>query len=173
MYDHDLLEEVPLFVHQVESIGSKLVRSHLFMPLSRSINPSFVTVFLYANAAANIMTEEIMHQLGLILSQPNAKGGFAKGVIKDLEVAFDSCPSYPFYIDVMVVDALNNWGIILHKDLIKHLARIFQDQESKAIIPHPEGGLFTLHKEPLVGSSVETFDEFSDQILCIDNDVDN
>jgi hypothetical protein len=118
------------------------------------------------------MTEEIMHQLGLSLSQPNARGDFAKGVIKDLEVAFNSCPSAPFYI-VMVVDALNNWGIILHKDLIKHLAKSFQNQESKATIPHPEGGFFTLHREPLVGSPVETFDELSDQLLCIDSDVNN
>jgi hypothetical protein len=52
------------------------------------------------------MNEEMMDQLGLRLSQPNAQGGFAKGVIKDLEVAFNSFPSGPFYIDVMVVGAL-------------------------------------------------------------------
>jgi hypothetical protein len=119
------------------------------------------------------MTEEIMHQLGLSLSQPNARGGFAKGIIKYLEVAFDSFPSAPFYIDVMVVYALKNWGIILHKDLIKNLVRSLQDQESKVIIRHPEGGFFTLHREPLVGSSIETLDESSDQLLCIDNDIDN
>jgi hypothetical protein len=84
------------------------------------------------------MTEEIMHRLGLSLSQPNTKGGFAKGIIKDLEVAFDSCPSAPFFIDVMVVDALNNLGIILHKSLIKCLAGSFQEKGSKVTIPHPK-----------------------------------
>jgi hypothetical protein len=63
-----------------------------------------------------------MHQLGMSLSRPNTRGGFAKGIIKDLEVAFDSCPSAPFFIDVIIVDALNSLGIILHKDLIKRLA---------------------------------------------------
>jgi hypothetical protein len=86
--------------------------------------------------------------LGLSLSQPNARGGFAKGIIKDLEVAFDSCPNAPFFIDVMVVDALNSLGIILYKSLIKHLAGSFHEQESKVTIPHLEGGFFTLHKEP-------------------------
>jgi ribonuclease HI len=119
------------------------------------------------------MTEEIMQQLGLSLSQSNVGGGFAKGVIKELEIAFNSCPSAPFFIDVTVMDAMRSWGIILNKDLIKHLAESFQDKESKAIIPHPEGGFFTIHKEPFIGSPVETFDEASDQLLCIDNDVSN
>jgi ribonuclease HI len=174
-YEHDPLEEVPLFIHQVESVGSKrseVTPSPFYVTLQVN-NSRLCNCVLHPNATTNIMTEEIMHQLGLNLSQPNAKGGFAKGDIKYLEVSFDSCPSAPFYIDVMVGDALNNWGIILHKDLIKHLAGSLLDQESKAIIPHPEGGFFTLHREPLVGSSVETLDELSDQLLCIDNDIDN
>jgi ribonuclease HI len=119
------------------------------------------------------MTEKIMHQLGLSLSRPNTKGGFAKGIVKDLEVSFDSCPSAPFFIDVIVVDALNSFGIVLHMDLIKQLAGSFHEQESKATIPHPEGGFFTLHNEPFMGTPVETHDELSDQLLCIDCDVNN
>jgi hypothetical protein len=119
------------------------------------------------------MTEEVMHQLGLSLSQPNDQGHFAKGIIKNLNVSFDSFPSARFYIDMIVVDYLRNWGIVFHKDLITHLAGIFQDKESKVIISHPEGGFFTLYKEPLTGSLIETFDEPSDQIICINNDIDN
>jgi hypothetical protein len=87
-----------------------------------------------------------MQQLGLILSQSNVGGGFAKGVIKELEIAFNYFPSAPFFIDVMVVDAMRSWGMILNRNLIKHLVRSFQDKESKAIIPHLEGGFFTIHK---------------------------
>jgi hypothetical protein len=119
------------------------------------------------------MVEEVMHQLGLSLSQPNDQGIFSKGIIKNLNVAFDSFPSAPFYIDVIVVDALSNWGIVFRKDLITHLVGRFQDQESKVIISHPEGGFFTLYREPLVGSLVETFDEPSDKLLCINNYIDN
>jgi hypothetical protein len=74
---------------------------------------------------------------------------------------------------VIVVDALNILGIILHKKLIKHLGGSFDEQESKVTIPHPEGGFFTLHNEPLIGSPVETLDKLSDQLLCIDSDVNN
>jgi hypothetical protein len=64
-----------------------------------------------------MMTEEVMYQLGLRLSQTNTRGEFAKGIINNLEVAFDSCPSAPFLINVVIIDAVNNLGIILHKDL--------------------------------------------------------
>jgi hypothetical protein len=119
------------------------------------------------------MTKEVLHQLDLNLSQTNTKMGFAKGIVKKLEFSFESFPSTPFDIDIMVVDSLRNWGLIFHKDLIKHLAGSFQDQESKVIISHPEGGFFTLYREPLVGSLVETCDEPSDQLLCINNDINS
>jgi hypothetical protein len=75
---------------------------------------------LHPSATTNMMIEEVMYQLGLSLSQTNAGGDFAKGVINNLEVAFDSCPNAPFLINVVVIDVVINLGIILHKDLIEH-----------------------------------------------------
>jgi hypothetical protein len=173
IYEDDLFEEVPLFVHQVENIGSKYGEvSHFYVTLQ--VNDSLLhNCVFHPNTLTNIMIEEVMHQLGLSLSQPNSQGDFSKEIIKDLNIAFNSFPNTSFNIYVIVVDALINWGIIFYKDLIKHLAGIFQDQESKVIICHPEGGFFTLHREPLVGSLVETLDEPSDQIICITNDIDS
>jgi hypothetical protein len=119
------------------------------------------------------MTKEVLHQLDLNLSQQNTKRGFAKGIVKKLEFSFESFPSTPFDIDIMVVDSLRNWGLIFHKDLIKHLAGSFQNRESKVIIPHLEGGFFTLYRESLVGSLIETYDEPSDHIICIDDDINS
>jgi hypothetical protein len=98
--------------------------------------------------ARNIMTERVINQRGLSISQPNTQGGFTRGIIKDLSIAFHACLDAPFTIDVLVIDTLSNWGILLRKDLIDNLTESFQDQGSKAIIPHLEGGFFTLHKEP-------------------------
>jgi ribonuclease HI len=120
-----------------------------------------------------MMTEEVMYQLGLSLSQTNTGGDFAKGVINNLEVAFDSCPNAPFLINMVIIDAVNNLGIILHKDLVKHLNGSIHQQQSKATIPHPEGGFFTIYNEPLVGSPVETSNEPSDRLLCIDSGLNN
>ena len=103
-----------------------------------------------------------MHQLGLSLSQPNTQGDFSKGIIRNLNVSFDSFPSTPFTIDMLVIDSLTNWGIIFHKDLVEYLAGNFLNQGSKVIIPHPEGGFFTLHREPIVGSLIETLGEPDD-----------
>jgi hypothetical protein len=88
-------------------------------------------------------------------------------------VAFDSYPSTPFLIDVVVIDVVSNLDIILHKGLIENLDGSFHRQQSKATIPHLEGGFFTIYNEPLIGSSVETFDEPSDQLLCINSDLNN
>jgi hypothetical protein len=172
-FEHDPLEEFPLFIHQVDNASSKSDEATPFY-ITLQVNSSLLfNCVLHPNATTNIMTEKIMHQLGLSLSRPNTRGGFAKGIIKDLEVAFDSCPRASFFIDVIVVDALNSFGIVLHKDLIKQLVGSFYEWESKATIPHPEGGFFTLHNEPFMGTPVETHDELSDQLLCIDSDINN
>jgi hypothetical protein len=91
------------------------------------------------------MTEEVMQQLGLEISQTNTKDDFVKGTIKDLEVAFDSCLDAPFLTDVFIVDDINKFGIIICDNLIAHLSGSIHREQSKAIIPHPEGGHYTVH----------------------------
>jgi ribonuclease HI len=88
-------------------------------------------------------------------------------------VAFNSCPNAPFLINVVVINAVNTFGVILHKDLIEHLNGSIHEQQSKATILHLEGGFFTIYNEPLVGSPVETSNEPSDQLLCINNGLNN
>jgi hypothetical protein len=65
------------------------------------------------DAPTNIMTERVMHQLGLSMSQPNTREDFTKGIVKDLSVSFHVFPDASFTIDVLLIDALSNWGIIL------------------------------------------------------------
>ena len=62
-----------------------------------------------------------MHQLGLKISQANTIDNFTKGIINNLEVAFDSYPSAPFLINVVIIDDVNNFRIIFRSDLIEHL----------------------------------------------------
>jgi ribonuclease HI len=121
------------------------------------------------------MTQRVMHQLGLSISQPynDTRDGFTRGLIKDLVVSFHTCPDVSFKIDVIVIDTLSSWGILLCKDLVEKLGRSFQDQGSKAIIPHPEGGFFTLHKEPITGCLIEASEEPTDQLLCVNNGVES
>jgi len=122
------LKEFPLLIHQVDNAISRSNETTPFYTTLQVNSSLFCNRVLHPNTTTNLMTEEMMHRLGLSLSQTNTKGGFAKGIIKDLEISFDSYPSAPFFIDVVVVDTLNNLGIILQKGLIKFLAGTFQEK---------------------------------------------
>jgi hypothetical protein len=119
------------------------------------------------------MTEEVMQQLGLKISRANTRDSFMKGVINNLETAFDFCPSAPFLINVVVVDDINKFGIIIRDNLIEHLNGSIHRKQSRAIIPHPEGGNYTIYNEPFVRSLVENTDEIDDQVLCINNGLND
>jgi hypothetical protein len=115
------LEDFSLFIHQVGHPVSKVCELTPFYVTLQVKDSLLRNCFLHPSATTNMMTEEVMYQLGLSLSQTNTRGDFAKGVINNLEVTFDSCPSAPFLINVVIIDAVNNLGIILHKDLVEHL----------------------------------------------------
>ena len=125
------------------------------------------------DASRNIMTQRVMHQLGLSISQPynDTRDGFTRGIIKYLVVSFHTFPDVSFKIDVIVIDTLSRWGIFLCKELVEKLGISFQDQGSKAIIPYPKGGFFTLHKEPITGCLIEASEEPIDQLLYVRNGV--
>jgi hypothetical protein len=62
----------------VEIIGSKRGEVTPFY-VTLQVNKSLLrNCVFHPNDVANIMPEEIMHQLGLSVSQPNSEGGFSK-----------------------------------------------------------------------------------------------
>jgi hypothetical protein len=58
-----------------------------------------------------------MHQLGVDISHPNndTQDSFTWGLIKDLLVSFHTFLDVSFKIDVIVIDILSSWGILLCK----------------------------------------------------------
>jgi hypothetical protein len=116
--EEDDCEEEFTVVYHVGSMGTKYGEPAPFY-VTLQIND-----FLLHNCVfdpytpRNIMTERVMYKLGLNISQPNTQDGFTRVIIKDLSVAFHACPDASFKIDVMVIDALSNWGILLCKGLI-------------------------------------------------------
>jgi hypothetical protein len=169
--DPNHVQDFSLFINQV---GDPTPKSRDFKPFYVSLRVNDLLLhscLLHPGAKANIMTEEVMQQLGLKISRINTKDNFVRGAIKDLEVAFDSFPDAPFRINVFIVGDINKFGIIICDELIAHLGGSIHREQSEAVIPHPEGGHYIVHSEPFVSSPVEDPDEVDDQLLCINSSL--
>jgi ribonuclease HI len=169
--DPNHVQDFSLFINQV---GDPTPKNRDFKPFYVSLRVNDLLLhncLLHLGAKANIMTEEAMQQLGLKISRINTKDNFVRGAIKDLEVAFDSCPDAPFWINVFIVGNINKFGIIICDELIAHLGGSIHMEQSEAVIPHPEGGHYIVHSESFVGSPVEDPDEVDDQLLCINSSL--
>jgi hypothetical protein len=167
--DPNQVQDFSLFINQV---GDLTPKKHDFKPFYVTLRVNGLLLhncLLHPGAKANIMTEEVMQQLGLKVSQFNTKDNFVKGAIKDLEVVFDSYPDAPFQMNVFVIGDINKFGIIICDELIAHLGRSILREQSEVVIPHPKGGHCIVRSKPFAGASVEDPDEVDDQLLCINS----
>jgi hypothetical protein len=101
--DPDHVQDLSLFINQVGDPTPKGCDFKPFYVSLRVNNLLLHNCLLHPGAKANIMTEEVMQQLGLKISHTNTKDDFVKGAIKDLQVVFDSHPDAPFSMNVFIV----------------------------------------------------------------------
>jgi ribonuclease HI len=170
--DPNQVQDFSLVINQV---GDPIPRKDDFKPFYVTLRVNGLLLqncLLHPGAKANIMTEEVMQQLGLKISPSNIKDEFVKGTIKDLQVAFDSYPDAPFQMNVFVIDGINKFGIIICDELIAHLNGSIHREQSEVVIPHPEGGRCVIRSKPIAGTVVEDPDEVDEQILCINSGLD-
>jgi ribonuclease HI len=171
--DPNQVQDFSLCINQV---GDPTPKKHDFKPFYVTLQVNGLLLhncLLHPGAKANIMTEEVMQQLGLKVSMSNTKDEFVKGAIKDLEVAFDSYPDAPFLMNVFVINDINKFGIIICDELIAHLDGSIHREQSEVVIPHPEGGRCVIRSKPIVGAAVEDPDEVDDQLLCINSGLND
>jgi hypothetical protein len=71
-------------------------------------------------ASTNIMTLEVMNQLGLQITRPyrNVKAMDAReveclGIIKDLQFCLLACPQRCMVMDAVIIDCPTRWGMLL------------------------------------------------------------
>jgi hypothetical protein len=77
---------------------------------------------LDSGASTNVMTLEVMNELGLTVSRPyrNVQAMDSRevqvcGVIKDLEVRLQEYPERILTMDVVVIDCPAKWGMLLSR----------------------------------------------------------
>ena len=77
---------------------------------------------LNSRASTNVMTLEIMYELGLKISNPcrNVHAMDSRevqdcGDIKDLEFCLQQCTERILIMDVIVIDCITEWGMLLSK----------------------------------------------------------
>jgi hypothetical protein len=97
---------------------------------------------LDSGASTNVMTLEIMNELGLKISKPyrNVQAMDSREVqvcevIKNLEVHLQECPEQVLIMDVVVIDCLVKWGMLLSRKWAAY-QRYRRRQHSNGLVVH-------------------------------------
>jgi ribonuclease HI len=105
-------------------------------------------------ASSNVMTKKVMEQLNLRISRPyhnifamDSKTIEVHGLIKRLQVHLASFPDIQIEMDIVVIDVLDTWGMLLSRKTTTDLGGNIQMDLTYATIPTPDGTMFRLNRE--------------------------
>jgi hypothetical protein len=105
-------------------------------------------------SSVNVMSLKVMNQLGLEVTGPCAnvcrfesKGIKVYGLMEGLEVHLADYPDFPLIMDIVVVDILDTWGMILSREWDDTLGESLQMDLSYATIPVGDQGCITFHNK--------------------------
>jgi hypothetical protein len=117
---------------------------------------------LDSGASNNIMTLEVMHELGLQITRPcrNVQAVDARevpccGVIKDLQVCLLAAPKKMLVMDVLVIDCPTQWGMLLSRQWAADVGGSMQMDLSYADIPISQVEKVRLYREHKMLHNVE------------------
>jgi len=102
-----------------------------------------------------VMPLKVMNKLGLKINKPyrricgiDSKKIKTIGLIQDLQVRFVQHPNMSLLMDVVVVDVLDAWGMLLSREWGAKLGGTLQLDLSSVTIPTARSTHLTLYKEP-------------------------
>jgi hypothetical protein len=120
---------------------------------------------LDSRAGANIMSLKVMRQLGLetTRSYRNVYGIESRaiptqGVIENVKVRLDRYPKIVFLIDIVVIDALDVWGMLLSRKFVATLGGTLQMDLTYATIPMDDDTYVHLPNLTMAKNHVEEID---------------
>jgi ribonuclease HI len=107
---------------------------------------------LDSRESSNVMTKKIMEQLNLRISRPyhnicamDSKTIEVHGLIKGLQVHLAVFPDIMFEMDIVVIDVLDAWGMLLNRKVAADLGGNLQG--NLKVFPTPDGNTFKLNRE--------------------------
>jgi ribonuclease HI len=109
---------------------------------------------LDSGASSNVMTKKVMEQLNLRISRPyhnicalDSQTIEVFGLIKGLQVYLKAFPDIRIEMDIVVIDVLDLWGMLINRKSAADLGGNIQMDLSYATLPTPDGGTFKLNRE--------------------------
>ena len=113
--------------------------------LSLLVNNHFLhNCMLDLGASSNVMTKKVMEQLNLRISRPyhnicamDSKKIEVFGLIKGLQVHLAAFPDIQIEMDIVVIDVLDAWGMLLSRKTRVDLGGNIQMDLTYATIPTP------------------------------------
>jgi ribonuclease HI len=109
---------------------------------------------LDSGASSNVITKKVMEQLNLRISRPyhnicalDSQTIEVHGLIKGLQVHLAVFPDIMFEMDIVVIDVLDVWGMLLNRKAAADLGGSLQMDLSYATLPTPDGNTFKLNRE--------------------------
>jgi hypothetical protein len=126
-------------------------------------------------SSVNMMSLKVMNQLGLEVTRPytyvcrfESKGIKVYGLMEGLEVHLADYPDFPIIMDVVVVDILDAWGMILSREWVATLGRSLQMDLSYATNLIGDQDCITLHNKPKRMEHIERFNHGHSDYKSID-----
>jgi hypothetical protein len=151
----DESEDAPIILQTMHKICNNPKNQPFFISLTVK-NFFLHNCMLDSGASTNVMSLKVMEHLGLKISRPyknicamESREVKVCGLIKDLQVHLAAHQDICLVMDVVIIDVLDAWGIILYKKWATDLGGNIHLDLSYATIPNSQVFPVILHREPM------------------------
>jgi hypothetical protein len=135
---------------------------------------------LDSGAISNVMTKKVMEKLKLRISRPyhnicamHDKVIKVHGLIRGLQVHLAVFPDIMFEMDIVLIDVLGAWGMLLPRKAARDLGGNLQMDLTYATIPTPNGNTIKLNRELERRYHVEDPNNPKNEFKCREDELGN
>jgi hypothetical protein len=138
-------------------------KSHMSFYMTLQINDLLLrNCMLDSGASNNIMTLEVMNQLGLQITRlyRNVRDMYARevacfGIIENLQICLFACPQRRMVMDVVIIDYPTQWGMLLSRKWCTYVGGTLQIDLTYVDIPVEDNFKIRVFREQKMLHNVE------------------